>query len=85
MNWERIEGNWQQVKGRIKAQWGKLTDDHLVTISGKREHLVAKVQECYGIHKDEAERQVGDWESRNHDVFAETAAEVQKHVGIARQ
>jgi uncharacterized protein YjbJ (UPF0337 family) len=85
MNWDRIEGNWQQAKGRIKAQWDKLTDDHLETISGKREHLVGKVQECYGIHKDEAERQVGDWESRNHDVFAETAAEVQKHVGIARQ
>ena len=85
MNWDRIEGNWQQVKGRIKAQWDKLTDDHLETISGKREHLVGKVQECYGIHQDEAERQVSDWESRNHDVFAETAAEVQKHVGIARQ
>jgi len=85
MNWDRIEGNWQQVKGKIKAQWGKLTDDHLETISGKREQLVGKVQECYGVHQDEAERQVGDWESRNHDVFAETAAEVQKHVGIARQ
>ena len=85
MNWDRIEGNWQQVKGKIKAQWGKLTDDHLDTISGKRDHLVGKVQECYGIQKDEADRQVSDWEGRNHDVFAETAAEVQKHVGIARQ
>ena len=85
MNWDRIEGNWQQVKGKIKAQWGKLTDDHLETISGKREHLVGKVQECYGIQKDEADRQVSDWEGRNHDVFAETAAEVQKHVGISRQ
>ena len=85
MNWESIEGNWEQVKDRIKAQWDKLTDDHLEAISGKREHLVGKVQECYGIHKDEAERQVSNWESDNHDVFAETAAEVQKHVGIARQ
>jgi uncharacterized protein YjbJ (UPF0337 family) len=85
MNWDSIEGNWHQVKGRIKAQWNKLTDDHLETISGKREHLVGKVAECYGIHNDEAEHQVSDWESRNSDVFAETAAEVQKHVGIARQ
>ena len=85
MNWDSIEGNWHQVRDRIKSQWDKLTDDHLETISGRREHLVGKVEECYGIHKEEAERQVSDWESRNHDVFAETAAEVQKHVGIARQ
>ena len=85
MIWERIEGNWNQAKGKIKEQWGKLTDDHLDQISGKREHLVGKVQECYGIKKDEAEHQVNDWESRNHDLFAEVSAEVKKHVGIARQ
>ena len=85
MNWDGIEGNWHHARDRIKAQWDKLTDDHLETISGKREHLVCKVEECYGIPKDEAERQVSDWESRNPDVFAETAAQVQKHVGIARQ
>jgi uncharacterized protein YjbJ (UPF0337 family) len=85
MNWDRIEGNWKQVKGKIKEQWGKLTDDHLDKVAGKREELVGKIQECYGIRKDEAELQVNDWEGRNHDVFAETATEVQKHVGIARQ
>ena len=85
MNWDRIEGNWKQAKGKIKEQWGKLTDDHLDKISGKRDQLVGRVQECYGIKKDEAERQVKDWEGRNHDVFAETSAEVKKHVGIARQ
>ena len=85
MNWDRIEENWQQVKSKIKVQWGKLTDEHLDKISGKREHLVANVQDCYGVKKDEAERQVKDWENGNHDVFAETAAEVKKHAGIARQ
>ena len=50
-------------------QWGKLTDDHL----DQDKQLVGKVQECYGIRK---------WEGRNHDVFAETSAEVRKHVGI---
>ena len=85
MNWDQIEGNWKQAKGKIKEQWGKLTDDHLENISGKRDQLVGKVQECYGIKQDEAERQVKDWETRNRDVFAETSAEVKKHVGIAKQ
>jgi uncharacterized protein YjbJ (UPF0337 family) len=58
MNWDRIEGNWKQIKGKAKVQWGKLTDDHLDVIAGKREQLVGRVQEQYGIGKDEAERQV---------------------------
>ena len=85
MNWDRIEENWHQVKSKIKVQWSKLTDDHLNNISGKREHLVANVQDCYSVKKDEAERQVKDWENGNQDVFAETAAKVKKHAGIARQ
>jgi uncharacterized protein YjbJ (UPF0337 family) len=85
INWDRIEGAWQQVKGRIKAQRSKLTDDHLDKVAGKREELVGRIQEYYGIRNYEAERQVKDWEGRNHGVFAETAAQVQKHVGIARQ
>ena len=85
MNSERIEGNWIQAKGKIKEQWGKLTDNHLEQISGKRDQLVGKIQECYGLHKDEADRQVKDWEVHNHDVFAETASEVKKYVGIAKQ
>ncbi len=63
MNWDRIEGNWKQAKGKIKEQWGKLTDDHLDTIGGKRDQLVGKIQEHYGVAKDEAERQVNDWEN----------------------
>jgi uncharacterized protein YjbJ (UPF0337 family) len=60
MNWDRIEGNWKQFKGHVKEQWGKLTDDHLDSIAGKRDHLVGKIQEKYGIAKDVAERQVTD-------------------------
>jgi len=85
MNWDRIEGNWILAKAKIKEQWGKLTDEHLDKISGKRDQLIGGIQECYGCHKDEADRQVKDWEERNHDVFAETAAAVKKYVGIARQ
>jgi uncharacterized protein YjbJ (UPF0337 family) len=56
MNWDRIEGNWTQFTGRMKEQWGKLTDDDLTEIAGKRDVLVGKVQERYGLAKDEAER-----------------------------
>jgi uncharacterized protein YjbJ (UPF0337 family) len=58
MNWDRIEGNWKQLKGKARVQWGKLTDDQLDVIGGKREQLVGRVQEQYGISKDEAEKQV---------------------------
>jgi uncharacterized protein YjbJ (UPF0337 family) len=58
MNWDRIEGNWKQLKGKARVQWGKLTDDQLDVIAGKREQLVGRVQEQYGISKDEAEKQV---------------------------
>jgi uncharacterized protein YjbJ (UPF0337 family) len=58
MNWDRIEGSWKQLKGKAKVQWGKITDDQLEVIGGKRDQLVGRVQEHYGIAKDEAERQV---------------------------
>ena len=58
MNWDRIEGNWKQFKGKVKEQWGKLTDDDIDVIAGKRDQLVGKIQEQYGITKDEAEKQV---------------------------
>jgi uncharacterized protein YjbJ (UPF0337 family) len=64
MNWDRIEGNWRQLKGKAIQQWGKLTDDQFDRIAGKREELVGQVQEAYGVSKDEADKQVKDWESR---------------------
>jgi len=54
MNWDRIEGNWKQVTGRAKVQWGKLTDDDLDVVAGRRDQLAGKIQERYGIAKDEA-------------------------------
>jgi uncharacterized protein YjbJ (UPF0337 family) len=62
MNWEQVKGNWNQAKGKIKQQWGRLTDDDLTLIEGHRDELVGRVQERYGIAKEEAERQVRDWE-----------------------
>ena len=70
MNWDRIEGNWKQVKGKAIEKWGDLTDDDLDVIAGRREQLTGKVQERYGIAKDEAEKQVAEWErSATDDWF----------------
>ena len=64
MNWDRIEGNWKQIKGKAHQQWGKLTDDQLEEIRGDREMLTGKVQELYGITKEEAEKQVEKFGAR---------------------
>jgi uncharacterized protein YjbJ (UPF0337 family) len=67
MNWDRIEGNWKQFKGKVKEQWGKLTDDNLDIIAGNRDRLAGKVQEAYGISKDEAMKQIKRFEERYID------------------
>jgi uncharacterized protein YjbJ (UPF0337 family) len=64
MNWDRIKGNWREYKGKAKQQWGKLTDDDLDVVEGKREELAGKIQSRYGIAKDEAERQIDEWQNR---------------------
>ena len=65
MNEDTIKGNWKQFKGKIKEQWGKLTDDDLDVIAGKRDQLVGKIQERHGIARDAAEKQVAEWETHN--------------------
>ncbi len=65
MDWNIVEGNWKQFKGKVKAQWGKLTDDHLDVIAGNRDQLAGKIQETYGITKDETEKQIKDFEELN--------------------
>jgi len=67
MNWDIVKGNWKQFRGDVQAKWGKLTDDHLDVISGKRIELAGKIQEAYGITKDEAEQQIRDFELRHKD------------------
>jgi uncharacterized protein YjbJ (UPF0337 family) len=61
MNWNQIEGRWDQLAGQVKSQWGKLTDDDLAKIAGKRQQLVGKLQERYGVLKGDVERQVNEW------------------------
>ncbi len=64
MNWDIIKGNWKQAKGNIRRQWGKLTDDDLDVIAGERDVLIGKIQERYGLTKDQAEKEVDDFNRR---------------------
>ena len=64
MNWDQIEGNWKQLKGSAREKWGKLTDDDLDVIAGKRDKLVGKIQEKYGIAREAAEKQIEEYRSR---------------------
>ncbi len=62
MNQDIFDGNWKQLKGKVREQWGRLTDDDLDKAAGKRDQILGKIQERYGIAKDEAERQLRDFE-----------------------
>jgi uncharacterized protein YjbJ (UPF0337 family) len=66
MNWDQIEGKWKQSAGVVKQKWGKLTDDDLTVIAGKKDELVGKIQERYGIAKEAAQKQVDEF-SRDYN------------------
>lgn len=61
MNWDRIEGGWKQFTGAAKARWGEITDDEWTEIAGRRDQMVGKIQERYGLARDQVERDVDDW------------------------
>jgi uncharacterized protein YjbJ (UPF0337 family) len=61
MNEDILKGKWTQLKGRVREQWAKLTDDDVNTVQGRTQQLVGKIQERYGLARDEAERQVDAW------------------------
>ena len=67
MNNDRLRGQWKQIKGKLKERWGRLTDDDLDVIAGRREQLLGRIQERHGLAKEEADRQVKDFEQRNPD------------------
>lgn len=71
MNWEQAKGQWTQMKGSVRKQWGKLTDDDIDVIAGERERLVGKIQERYGIAKEEAEKQVAGWNLPSAETMRE--------------
>jgi uncharacterized protein YjbJ (UPF0337 family) len=72
MNWDTMEGNWKQIKGKMREKWGKLTDDDWDTVAGKKDQLLGKLQERYGYSREEAERDLSDWE-RAHDRTSRVA------------
>src|SRR6185437_3555326 len=61
MSWGLVGGNWKQFSGKVKEKWGKLTDNDITVINGKQDQLVGRIQERYGVAKDEAEKQVRTW------------------------
>jgi uncharacterized protein YjbJ (UPF0337 family) len=67
MSWDTIEYNWQQFKGKVKEQWGALSDDNLVKIAGQRDQLSGKIQDFYGVSKDAADAQIDAFAERNKD------------------
>lgn len=61
MNWDQVEGKWKQYKGQVKEKWGRLTDDDLDVINGKRQQLIGRIQQHYGIAREEAEKQTDEF------------------------
>ncbi len=64
MNWDRVEGNWKEFKGKVKQQWGDLTDDDLTVIEGNRDELAGRLQKRYGYARDKADREISSWPDR---------------------
>lgn len=77
MNWDRIEGNWKQVVGKARTQWGKLTDDELNVIAGKRDQLAGKIQERYGVAKEDADKQITEWIGKADESWFASGKHVQ--------
>ena len=69
MNWDRIEGNWKLVSGKAKEKWGKLTDDDIDVVAGRRDQLAGKIQERYGVAEEEAEKQLAEWQRLASDSW----------------
>ena len=69
MNKDQVEGNWKQLKGKVKEQWGKLTDNDLTVVEGNMDQLAGRVQERYGVQRDEAEKQITEFRKTNGDLW----------------
>ncbi len=78
MNADRLQGNWKQAKGLVKERWGKLTDDDIDVINGQRDQLIGRIQERYGIAKDEAQTQVDRWMKSDLDTSEERELQTRK-------
>ena len=65
MNWDRLQGSLREMTGKIKQHWGRLVSDNATETDGQHDELVGKIQQAYGISRDEAERQINDWDTRH--------------------
>jgi uncharacterized protein YjbJ (UPF0337 family) len=65
MNWDRVEGNWKEFKGKVQKQWGKLTNDDMDVIEGNRMELAGRLQQRYGYAKEQAEQEIDNWLKRS--------------------
>ena len=72
MNWDRIQGNWKQLSGQAKEQWGKLTDDDIDVVAGRRDQLSGRIQARYGVAKEDAEKQIAEWQRKATDAWFTT-------------
>jgi uncharacterized protein YjbJ (UPF0337 family) len=86
MNWDQVEGKWKQYSGKAKEKWGKLTDDDLEVVRGRRDQLIGKIQERYGIVKQEAEKQVDEFARslRSEDSIQE-ARQGNQEEGVSKE
>ena len=69
MNWDRIQGHWKQVTGQAREQWGKLTEDDLDVVAGRRDQLAGLIEKRYGVAKEEAEKQLASWQRMASDSW----------------
>ena len=84
MDWNQVEGNWRQLKGSAKAQWGKLTDADLMQIEGRREQLEGKIQERYGYTKERVRKELDDWYRSIASDLRESAGELSSQIDAIR-
>jgi uncharacterized protein YjbJ (UPF0337 family) len=73
MNWDQVEGKWKQLKGSVKQKWGKLTDSDLDYIAGKRDEFTGRLQERYGLAKEEAQKQADEWLKAQRDEVQQSS------------
>jgi len=85
MDWNTIAGNWNEAKGKVKTQWGKLTDDDLTYVEGKRDRLLGLLQQKYGMAKDKAEEQLNQFTSSSADWVSQAKEKVGQAVGQAKE
>jgi len=85
MDWNQVEGRWNETKGKVKERWGKLTDDDLARVDGKRDRLVGLLQQNYGMAKEKAEHELGEWLDKSDDLIAKAKERAREGIERAKE